>query len=155
MLKNNLICEMFHISFIFHILYFISLPVGIQSMKSVFVLTWQPKFSRILKMYERTKNVMWNSYVIRMKSLKSRKPFSSKCPSVSNKGWAVLTKISWSFWAMQQLEQKCFKFDLSVSRTKFEHLKWHIRWHINHITFGKFVTLLVQILKISGKKTDF
>ena len=44
--------------------------------------------------------------------------------------------------------------NLRVSRTKIENLKWQIGGDIIPLTFGKFVTSLVQKLKILGKKTD-
>ena len=42
--------------------------------------------------------------------------------------------------------------NLRVFRTKIEHLKWRLKRDTIQITFGKFVTLLVQQLKILGKK---
>ena len=41
------------------------------------------------------------------------------------------------------------------STTKIENLKWQFSGVINFITFGKFVTSLVQKLKILGEWTDF
>ena len=40
-----------------------------------------------------------------------------------------------------------FFLNLRVSRTKIENLKQQIRKDINHVTFQKFVTLLVQNFK--------
>ena len=44
--------------------------------------------------------------------------------------------------------------NLRVSRTTIENLKWWVGGDIIPLTFGKFVTLLVQKLKILGRKTD-
>ena len=41
-----------------------------------------------------------------------------------------------------------FFLNLRVSRTKIENLKQQIKRDINHITFRKFVTLLVEKLKV-------
>ena len=43
-----------------------------------------------------------------------------------------------------------FLLEFKVSRTQIESLKWQIRRGINQVTFGKFVTLLVQKLKIKS-----
>ena len=47
-----------------------------------------------------------------------------------------------------------FFLNLRISRAKIENLKWRIGGDIIPLTFGKFVTLLVQKLKMLGKKTD-
>ena len=47
-----------------------------------------------------------------------------------------------------------FFLNLRISRAKIENLKWWIGGDIIPLTFGKFVTLLVQKLKMLGKKTD-
>ena len=47
-----------------------------------------------------------------------------------------------------------FFLNLKVSRAKIENLKWRIGGDIIPLTFGKFVTLLVQKLKTLRKKTD-
>ena len=38
--------------------------------------------------------------------------------------------------------------NLRISRTEIENLKWQIGRDINHVAFGKLITLLVQKLKI-------
>ena len=47
-----------------------------------------------------------------------------------------------------------FFLNLKVSRMKIENLKQQISGDIILLTFGKFETLVVQKLKILGRKTD-
>ena len=47
-----------------------------------------------------------------------------------------------------------FFLNLKVSRAKIENPKQRIGGDIIPLTFGKFVTLSVQKLKILGRKTD-
>ena len=47
-----------------------------------------------------------------------------------------------------------FFLNLKVSKAKIENLKLRIGGDIIPLTFGKFVTLLVQKLKTLRKKTD-
>ena len=47
-----------------------------------------------------------------------------------------------------------FVLNLRVSRTTIENLRCRFGGDIILLTFGKFVTLLVQKLKILGRKTD-
>ena len=47
-----------------------------------------------------------------------------------------------------------FFLNLRVSKAKIENLKWWIGGDIIPLTFEKFVTILVQKLKILGRKTD-
>ena len=47
-----------------------------------------------------------------------------------------------------------FVLNLRVSRTTIENLRCQFGGDIIPLTFGKFVTLLVQKLKILGRKTD-
>ena len=41
----------------------------------------------------------------------------------------------------------CFFLNLKVSRTTIKNLRWQLGGETTQVTFGKFVTLLVQNLK--------
>ena len=58
------------------------------------------------------------------------------------------SRIQFNYWLHCQWLYHPFFLNLSVSRTKIDNLKWQIGRKINHVTFGKFATSLVQNLKI-------